>query len=112
MRPDTARRFRYTLLAVPLLAVACGKMGAPTKGDIEHVVQDYMAHVNERTSDRSLGLLDGPYDPSDLKITNSDCSEEDNEVYLCTVTALTQKGSHTAQLKLKKVDDRWTIVED
>ena len=111
-RPISTRRARYALLALPLVFAACGKVGAPTNADIQHVVHSYMMAANQRASDRSLGLFDGPYDPAHVKITNSDCTARDNGVYHCTVTSMTNTGNHTADLNLKKVNGDWTIVEN
>jgi len=109
--PFRFSRVRPLVLALPIILAACGKAGAPTNADIQQVVQNYMQNVNERTSDRTLGLIDGPYDPADLNVTNSDCTAHDNDVYHCTVTAVSKKGTHTAQLNLKKVNGSWTLVE-
>ena len=98
------------LLAGPLLLTSCGEAGAPTKSEIKQVVQTRMQAANQQTSNNTLGLFSGPYDPADLDITNADCSAKDNGVYQCAVTAVTKKGTNTAQLAFKKVNDAWTLV--
>jgi len=109
-------RPRAALFAAPIalmgLLSACGQAGAPTNDDIKQVVQTYMQAANRQASDSSLGLFDGPYDPADLSITNSDCAAKANGVYDCAVTAVTKKGTHTAQINFKKVNGDWTIVEN
>jgi|GEM_PF-3072022 len=106
-----ARCLRVAPIVVAGFLGACGQ-GAPDKADIQQVVQTYMQGVNQQTSDQSLGLFDGPYDPSDMTISNADCSALENGVYRCAVTAVTKKGTHTAQLNLKKVNGTWTLVEN
>ncbi|GBQ66373.1 hypothetical protein AA103196_1374 [Ameyamaea chiangmaiensis NBRC 103196] len=100
------------LLAPVLLITSCGKAGAPTNAEIEQVVRTQMQNVNQQTSDRTLGLVDGPYDPASLRVTDSDCTARDNGVYHCAVTAASDKGTHTAQLNFKKVDGAWSLVEN
>ncbi|MCQ8242438.1 hypothetical protein [Rhizosaccharibacter radicis] len=111
----TARQNRLvrTLLAsLPLLAVAaCDNAGAPTKSDIKQVIQDRMQRANQETSNNTLGLFSGPYDPADLDIRDADCTAKDNGVYSCAVTAVTKKGTNTAQLAFKKVNGAWQLVQ-
>jgi len=106
------RRNRYGLaaLALPLFAVACGDVGGPTKADIKQVIQHRMQAANQQTENNTLGLFSGPYDPANLDITNADCTAKDNGVYSCAVTAVTKKGTNTAQLAFKKVNGDWTLV--
>ncbi|MBB2200109.1 hypothetical protein [Gluconacetobacter tumulisoli] len=99
-------------LALPFLLVACGQAGPPTKAEILQVVRTAMQTENQKTSDRTLGLFSGPYDPADLAISNADCTAKDNGVYLCVVTAVTKGGTNTANLALKKVDGNWTLVQN
>ncbi len=99
------------LLALPLLAAACGNAGAPTRADIQQVIQARMQAANERTSANTLGLFSGPYDVNDFSVTNADCTSKDNGVYSCAVTAVTKKGTNTAQLQFKKVNGSWTLVQ-
>jgi hypothetical protein len=106
---STAKRL---LLVLPLALAACdGSAGAPTKSDIKHVVQERMQRANQETSNNTLGLFSGPYDPADLDITGADCSAKDNGVYSCAVTAVTKKGTNTAQLAFKKVNGAWQLVQ-
>ncbi len=113
--PVSARRSSILasrlLLALPLLAAACGNAGAPTKADIQQVIQTRMQAANERTSANTLGLFSGPYDVNDFSVTNADCTSKDNGVYSCAVTAVTKKGTNTAQLQFKKVNGSWTLVQ-
>ncbi|GBQ26073.1 hypothetical protein HLH34_08825 [Gluconacetobacter azotocaptans] len=99
-------------LALPFLLAACGQAGPPTKAEILQVVRTAMQSENQKTSDRSLGLFSGPYDPADLSITNADCTARDNGVYRCAVTAVTKAGTNTANLSFKKVDGTWTLVQN
>ena len=99
------------LLALPLLVAACGNVGAPTKADIQQVIQARMQAANRQTSANTLGLFSGPYDVNDFSVTNADCSAKDNGVYSCAVTAVTKKGTNTAQLQFKKVNGSWTLVQ-
>ena len=99
------------LLALPLLAAACGQAGAPTKADIQQVIQSRMQAANRQTSDNTLGLFSGPYDVNDFSVTAADCTAKDNGVYGCAVTAVTKKGTNTAQLQFKKVNGGWTLVQ-
>ena len=77
---------------------ACGNAGAPTKADIQQVIQARMQAANQRSSANTLGLFSGPYDVNDFSVTNADCTAKDNGVYGCTVTAVTKKGTNTAQM--------------
>ncbi len=99
------------LLALPLLVAACGNAGAPTKADIQQVIQSRMQAANRQTSANTLGLFSGPYDVNDFSVTNADCTAKDNSVYSCAVTAVTKKGTNTAQLQFKKVNGSWTLVQ-
>ncbi len=90
---------------------ACGDAGAPTKADIQQVIQARMQAANQRTSANTLGLFSGPYDVNDFSVTNADCTAKDNGVYGCAVTAVTKKGTNTAQLQFKKVNGSWTLVQ-
>ena len=99
------------LLALPLLVAACGNVGAPTKADIQQVIQARMQAANRQTSANTLGLFSGPYDVNDFSVTNADCTAKDNGVYSCAVTAVTKKGTNTAQLQFKKVNGNWTLVQ-
>lgn len=102
---------RLLPLALPLLVVACGNAGAPTKADIQQVIQARMQAANQRSSANTLGLFSGPYDVNDFSVTNADCTAKDNGVYGCAVTAVTKKGTNTAQLQFKKVNGSWTLVQ-
>ena len=99
------------VMALPLLAAACGKVGAPTKADIQQVIQARMQAANQRTSANTLGLFSGPYDVNDFSVSDADCTAKDNGVYSCAVTAVTKKGTNTAQLQFKKVNGNWTLVQ-
>ena len=99
------------LLALPLLMAACGEAGAPTKADIQQVIQGRMQAANQRTSANTLGLFSGPYDVNDFSVTNADCTAKDNGVYSCAVTAVTKKGTNTAQLQFKKVNGHWPRLQ-
>ncbi|GAN52862.1 hypothetical protein [Tanticharoenia sakaeratensis] len=107
-----ARPLSAMAFATALGLAACGQMGAPTKADIKQVVQNYMQAQNEKASANTLGLFSGPYDPADLDISNADCTSKDNAVYSCAVTATTKKGTHTANLNLKKVNGAWQLVDN
>ena len=98
------------VLALPLLIAACGQAGAPTKADIQQVIQTRMQAANQQTSNSTLGLFSGPYDVNDFSVTGADCTAKDNGVYGCVVTAVTKKGTNTAQLQFKKVNGSWTLV--
>ncbi|WP_419730327.1 hypothetical protein [Lichenicola sp.] len=97
-------------LALPLLIAACGQADAPTKADIQQVIQTRMQAANQQTSNSTLGLFSGPYDVNDFSVTGADCTAKDNGVYACVVTAVTKKGTNTAQLQFKKVNGSWTLV--
>jgi hypothetical protein len=99
------------LLALPLFLVACGEAGAPTKADIQHVIQSRMQAANRETSSNTFGLLSGPYDVNDFSVTAADCTAKDNGIYSCAVTAVTKKSTNTAQLQFKKVNGDWTLVQ-
>ncbi|MGI4744590.1 MAG: hypothetical protein ACRYGI_10265 [Janthinobacterium lividum] len=106
----TSKSGRF-LLAVPFVLAACGEVGAPTKADIQQVIQTRMQAANQQTSNHTLGLFNGPYDVNDFSVTAADCTAKDNGVYGCTVTAVTKKGTNTAQLQFKKVNGAWTLVQ-
>lgn len=98
------------LLALPLLAAACGQSAAPTKADIQQVIQTRMQAANQATSNNTLGLFSGPYNVNDFSVTSADCTARENAVYRCAVTAVTKKGTNTSQLDFKKVNGSWTLV--
>ncbi len=98
-------------LALPLVVAACGQAGAPTKADIQHVIQARMQAANAQTSSNTLGLFSGPYDVNDFSVTGADCTAKDNGVYSCAVTAINKKSTNTAQLQFKKVNGDWTLVQ-
>ena len=98
------------LLALPILVAACGGAGAPTKADIQQVVQTRMQAANKQTSDNTLGLFSGPYDVNDFTVTAAECTPKDNGIYRCAVTAVTKKATNTATLEFKKVNGSWTLV--
>lgn len=104
-------KLRRLLLALPLMAAACGQAGAPTKADIQQVIQSRMQAANQQTSNNTLGLFSGPYDVNDFSVTAADCTAKDNGVYQCAVTAVTKKATNTAQLQFKKVNGNWTLVQ-
>ena len=98
------------MFVLPLLVAACGQAGAPTKADIQHVIQTRMQAANTQTSDNTLGLFSGPYDVNDFSVTGADCTAKDNGIYSCAVTAVTKKGTNTSTLQFKKVNGDWTLV--
>lgn len=104
--PKTGR----LLLALPLLAAACGQAGAPNKADIQQVVTAKMQQANQNASDNSLGLLKGPYDVNNFAVTGADCTPKDNGIYSCAVTAQSKTGLNTATLSFKKNNGVWTLV--
>lgn len=105
-------RIRFVpVLVLPLLMAACGQAGAPTKADIQQVVQTRMQAANKQTSDNTLGLFSGPYDVNDFSVTGADCTAKENGVYRCAVTAVTKKGTNTATLDFKRVNGVWTLVQ-
>ncbi|WP_144880097.1 hypothetical protein [Gluconacetobacter diazotrophicus] len=99
-------------LALLMMLAACGQAGAPTTADIQQVIRSAMQTENQKASGMTLGLFSGPYDPADLVISHADCTAQDNGVYRCAVTAVTKNGTNTAQLSFKKVDGRWTLVQN
>lgn len=105
-----SRRLAAALLSLPLLLAACGEAGAPTKAQIQQVIQTRMQAANQQTSDSTLGLFKGKYDVNDFSVTAADCTAKDNGVYQCAVTAVTKQGTNTSQLQFKKVNGVWTLV--
>ena len=97
--------------SVALALVGCGEVGAPTKAEIQAVIQQRMQAANQETSNRTLGLFSGPYDVNDFSVTNADCTARDNGVYHCAVTAVAKKSTNTAQLDFKKVNGSWALVQ-
>lgn len=100
----------HLVLALPLVAAACGQAGAPTKSDIQQVVTAKMEQANKNASDNSLGLLKGPYDVNNFAVTGADCTPKENGIYSCAVTAQSKGGTNTATLAFKKTNGVWTLV--
>ena len=109
-RRPTTLTLRHLMLALPLLATACGDSGAPTKSDIQTVVTAKMSQANQNASENSLGLLKGPYDVNDFSVTGADCTAKENGIYSCAVTAQSKAGTNSSTLSFKKSNGVWTLV--